>query len=117
MDERVKFIARLLDGEAMSRLCEEFSISRKTGYKILKRYRDCGVEGLTDRSRRPYRHANQLPLQIETLIVRLKKEKPTWGAPKRPGVRRRSGSASPGSIRTCTSRRSPPCMRFSTAMA
>ena len=82
MDERVKFIARMLDGEAMSRLCEEFSISRKTGYNILKRYRDCGVEGLTDRSRRPYRHANQLPLQIETLIVRLKREKPAWGAPK-----------------------------------
>lgn len=82
MDERVKFIAWLLAGEAMSRLCEEFSISRKTGYKILKRYRDCGVEGLTDRSRRPYRHANQLTAQIETLIVRLKKEKPAWDAPK-----------------------------------
>ena len=82
MDERVKFIARLLDGEAMSGLCEEFAISRKTGYKILKRYRDCGVEGLTDRSRRPYRHANQLPVQVETLIVRLKREKPAWGAPK-----------------------------------
>ena len=36
MDERVKFIARLLDGETMSGLCEEFSISRKTGYKILE---------------------------------------------------------------------------------
>jgi len=48
----------------------------KTGYKIHERYRDCGVEGLTDRSRRPYRHANQLPFQIETLIVRLKREKP-----------------------------------------
>ncbi len=82
MDERVKFIARLLDGETMSGLCEEFSISRKTGYKILQRYRDCGVEGLTDRSRRPYRHANQLPLQVETLIVRLKRERPAWGAPK-----------------------------------
>ena len=82
MDERVKFIARLLDGEAMAGLCEEFAISRKTGYKILKRYRDCGVEGLTDRSRRPYRHANQLPVQVETLIVRLKREKPAWGAPK-----------------------------------
>jgi putative transposase len=82
MDERVKFIARVLDGETMSRLCDEFAISRKTGYKILKRYRDCGVEGLTDRSRRPYRHANQLPLQIETLIVRLKRERPSWGAPK-----------------------------------
>jgi len=82
MDERVKFIARLLDGETMSGLCEEFGISRKTGYKIRERYRDCGVEGLTDRSRRPYRHANQLPFQIETLIVRLKRERPAWGAPK-----------------------------------
>ena len=82
MDERVKFIARLLDGETMSGLCREFGISRKTGYKILERYRDCGVEGLTDRSRRPYRHANQLPFQIETLIVRLKRERPAWGAPK-----------------------------------
>jgi putative transposase len=29
-----------------------------------------------------YRHANQLPAQIETLIVRLKQDKPSWGAPK-----------------------------------
>jgi putative transposase len=41
-----------------------------------------GLEGLTDRSRRPYRHANQLPLQVETLIVRLKRERPSYGAPK-----------------------------------
>ena len=82
MDERVKFIARLLDGETMSALCREFGISRKTGYKIQERYRDCGVEGLSDRSRRPYRHANQLPFQVETLIVRLKRERPAWGAPK-----------------------------------
>ena len=82
MDERVKFVARLLDGETMSALCREFGISRKTGYKIQERYRDCGVEGLSDRSRRPYRHANQLPFQVETLIVRLKRDRPAWGAPK-----------------------------------
>src|ERR1700733_5234088 len=82
MDERLKFIARLLDGEPMAVLCREFGISRKTGYKILTRYNEIGLEGLTDRSRRPYRHANQLPIQIETLIVRLKQDKPSWGAPK-----------------------------------
>jgi len=83
MDERLKFIAGLLDGEKMAVLCRRFGISRKTGYKILERYNSCGVEGLTDRSRRPYRHANQLPLQIETLIVRSKQERPHWGGPKR----------------------------------
>jgi putative transposase len=82
MEERLRFVARLLEGESMSQLCEEFGISRKTGYKILHRYRECGVEGLTDRARRPYRHANQLPIQVETLIVRLKREKPACGAPK-----------------------------------
>ena len=82
MDERLKFIARLLDGEKMAAVCRDFSISRKTGYKILKRYNEVGLEGLTDRSRRPYRHANQLPVQIETLIVRCKQDKLHWGAPK-----------------------------------
>jgi len=82
MDERVRFVARLLDGEKMAPLCRAFGISRKTGYKIFSRYKEMGIEGLTDRSRRPYRHANQLPFQIETLIVSLKKEQPSWGAPK-----------------------------------
>jgi putative transposase len=82
MDERLKFVARLLDGEKMVVLCREFGISRKTGYKLINRYNDSGLEGLTDRSRRPYRHANQLPFQIEKLIVRAKKDKPHWGAPK-----------------------------------
>ena len=82
MDERLRFVARLLDGEKMAVLCREFDISRKTGYKIFQRYKDCGLEGLTDRSRRPYRQANQLPFQIEKLIVQLKRERPSWGAPK-----------------------------------
>lgn len=82
MDERLRFVARLLDGEKMAVLCREFEISRKTGYKIFGRYKDCGVEGLTDRSRRPYRHARQLPFQIEKAIIQLKQEHPTWGAPK-----------------------------------
>ena len=90
VDERLRFIARLLDGEKMAGLCAEFGISRKTGYKIYKRYKGCGIEGLTDRSRRSQRHANHLPMAIETLIVRLKKDYPTWGAPKiRERLRRR----------------------------
>ena len=82
MDERLRFVARLLDGEGMSEVCREFGISRKTGYKIFKGYREHGLEALTDRSRRPVRYANQLPPQIEQLIVRCKRDKPHWGARK-----------------------------------
>ena len=49
MDERLKFIARLLDGEKMAVACRAFGISRKTGYKILTRYNEIGLDGLTDR--------------------------------------------------------------------
>ena len=82
MDERTRFVGRLLDGEGMSDVCRAFGISRKTGYKIWGRYRQEGLEALTDRSRRPVRYANQLPEQIERLIVESKKDKPHWGARK-----------------------------------
>ena len=82
MEERLRFVARLLDGEAMTDVCRDFGVSRKTGYKIFDRYKEHGLEALSDRSRRPVRYANQLPQQVETLIVRLKSEKPHWGARK-----------------------------------
>ena len=82
MDERLRFVARVLEGEAMSDVCREFGISRKTGYKLLKRYRDEGPVALCDRSRRPVRYANQLPYQVERLIIECKKDKPHWGARK-----------------------------------
>ena len=82
MDERLRFVARLLDGEAMTEVCRAFGISRKTGYKIFDRYKEHGLEALSDRSRRPVRYANQLPAQIENLIVTAKRDKPHWGARK-----------------------------------
>jgi transposase len=82
MEERRRFVARLLDGESMSDVCREFGISRKTGYKIFNRYRQEGLDALCDRSRRPVRYANQLPEQVERLIVEFKRDKPHWGARK-----------------------------------
>ena len=101
MDERLRFVARLLEGEKMAVLCREFDISRKTGYKIYQRYKDLGLDGLTDRSRRPYRHANKLPVQVETLIVQLRREHPSWGAPKiREKLRRRHDDVQTPAIST-----------------
>ena len=51
----------------MASLCREFGISRKTGYKIVDRYEECELEGLTDRAR--------LPAQVEAAIVAAKREK------------------------------------------
>jgi transposase-like protein len=112
MEERLRFVARLLDGESMSEVCREFGISRKTGYKIFNRYKEMGLDALTDRSRRPVRYANQLPDQVERLIVSLKR------GPSPIGARARSASSSSaGSPATCGCRPGAPSMRCSTATA
>jgi len=82
MDERIRFVSRLLEGETMSSLCLEFGISRKTGHKVYNRYKECGADAFCDRSRRPQRYGNQLSNQIEKLILEIKKDKASWGAPK-----------------------------------
>jgi transposase InsO family protein len=97
MDERMRFVVRLKDGETMASLCREFGISRKTGYKIFGRYQQCGLEGLSDRVRRPFRYANQLPDQVEAAIVSAKREKPHWGARK---IRERLLRRLPHAIKT-----------------
>jgi transposase len=48
MDERLRFLARVLDGEPMTEVCRDFGISRKTGYKIFDRYKERGLEALSD---------------------------------------------------------------------
>jgi hypothetical protein len=78
MDERMRFVIRLKDGESMAFLCREFSISKKTGYKIFERHEECGLEGLSDRTRRLFRYANQPLEQLEAAIVAAKREKPNW---------------------------------------
>ena len=62
MDEKMKFIARLLHGDKMAELCREFGISRKTGYKFWDRYKDIGLQGLTDRAKREAGHEVKLKM-------------------------------------------------------
>ena len=82
-------------GHDLTDLCREFGISRKTRYKIFDRYKEHGLAALSDRSARGLR-ANQLPGQVDSLIVSLKRNKPHWGARKiRELLRRRL----PGDLR------------------
>jgi transposase len=53
MDERLRSVARILEGEPMTDVCRAFGISRKTGYKLFARYKEDGPVALADRSRRP----------------------------------------------------------------
>jgi putative transposase len=82
MDEKLKFIARYLEGEKLAPLCREFGITRPTGYKLIERYKMMGQCALVEQKRTPNRYANQLPIAVEAMILDLKREYPNWGAPK-----------------------------------
>ncbi|MCM8769879.1 MAG: hypothetical protein NC911_09505 [Candidatus Omnitrophica bacterium] len=43
MDERIKFIGRLLSGEKMAQLCREFGILRVTRHKLWNGYKGDGT--------------------------------------------------------------------------
>lgn len=83
VDERLKFVAAAKSGRhSMTELCADFGISRKTGYKILRRYEEEGPRSLLDRSRAPHRHPNQTPPEMEAAILRVRKAHPSWGSKK-----------------------------------
>lgn len=83
MDERLRFVAGCLaEEETMSALCEEFGISRKTGYKWLERYRSNGVAGLCDLPRAPHFHGRATALDVVERIVAEKEAHPLWGPKK-----------------------------------
>jgi transposase len=83
MDERVKFVAEVLKGERkITDLCEHYGISRKTGYKWIKRYEEAGPVGLEDLGRRPLSCAHATPDVIVKQILELRYKHPTWGARK-----------------------------------
>jgi transposase InsO family protein len=58
----------------VSRFCREQQISRQTYYKWRARYVEEGIDGLQDRSRRPATSPLATPIELEELIVRLRKQ-------------------------------------------
>jgi transposase len=67
---------------SMTELCQRFQISRKTGYKWVRRFRTEGAAGLTDRSRRPHRIHYQVPEPTRQYLLAERQRHPAWGARK-----------------------------------
>ena len=82
MSRRLEFVVLATQaGLALSELCRRFGVSRKTGYKWLRRYQSGGKEALADRSRRPRRSPRQIAPAVAEAVIALRKET-TWGGRK-----------------------------------
>jgi len=81
--QRAEFVVQAQDPAInFSQLCQEYEISRPTGYLWLQRYREQGVVGLQDRNRRPRESPTRTKSAVEQLIASLRRERPDWGARK-----------------------------------
>jgi transposase InsO family protein len=97
-EQRVEFVVRALHGsQPLSELCQEFGISRPTGYLWLARYRQGGVAAIEERSRRPHRSPTQTAPELEARIIALRMVYPDWGARKLAVLLARQGIMLPSS--------------------
>jgi transposase InsO family protein len=60
--------------ENVSAYCRDHQISRQTFYKYRCRFRDEGLEGLQERSRRPHHSPGQTPAAVEEAVLRKRKQ-------------------------------------------
>jgi len=94
----MEMIVRLGHGEKLTDLCREYGISRKTGKKFKKRFKERGVTGLEDQSRAPRVIPHKTPPEIVELLVAERMQHPTWGPRKiRETLRRGLGRPFPAS--------------------
>src|SRR6478736_629393 len=82
VDLRMEIMVRLGQGEKLSDLCREYGISRKTGEKFKKRFRERGPVGLTDQSRAPKRIPHKTPSELVEVLLAERRLHPTWGPRK-----------------------------------
>jgi transposase InsO family protein len=82
-EQRVSFVVLAERREKpLTSLCQEFGISRPTGYLWLSRFREGGVSAIAERSRRPGRSPERTAPEIEAQVVTLRQRYPDWGARK-----------------------------------
>jgi transposase InsO family protein len=92
MSLRQEFVRAAVRGEVpLSLLCRQFGISRKTGYKWLRRFREEGEAALQDRSRRPHTSPNRTLMSAEQRVVQVRQEHPAWGGRKLHAFLQREG--------------------------
>src|SRR5688500_10316493 len=83
MSQRLDFVELAqVERTNVALLCRRFGISRKTGYKWLRRYQVSGQAGLADHSRRPKATPKRTPAAVESQVVELRQKHRTWGGRK-----------------------------------
>jgi putative transposase len=83
VDQRMRFVMMLEEQEeTFAAVCRRFGVSRKTGYKWVRRYVTEGVAGLVERSRSPHGHPQAMVPAIAARCLAVRRAHPSWGPVK-----------------------------------
>jgi transposase InsO family protein len=83
VSQKLNFVQSFLEENiSFVQLCRNFQISRKTGYSIIKRYKDQGPQGLQPQSKVPHYSPEKTSEKMEEKIIEARIKHPTWGAKK-----------------------------------
>lgn len=83
MSSRLEFVTlATAQGANIRALCRSFGISPQTAYKLLGRFKEQGLEGLQERSRKPHSSPRRSSAELESLILDLNEKYPCWGPRK-----------------------------------
>ena len=97
-EQRVRFVVAASRREkTFGVLCQEFEVSRPTGYLWLRRYQEQGLAGIAERSRRPHVSPRRTGGEWEQQVVELRQRYPDWGARKLQVLLRQAGVRLPAS--------------------
>lgn len=89
MSLKIDFVERAQKGENLSKLCREFGISRTTGHKWVRRFREQGYAGLEEESRRPKSAPLATAEDLVMAVLEARGKHPGWGPKKLEVVLRR----------------------------
>jgi len=100
MSLKMEFVERAAKGEPVAALCREFSVSRQTGHKWIKRFSEHGYAGLEEQSRRPKSAPLATAEELVIATLQAREAHPRWGPIKlQQMLRRRFADQTPG-VRT-----------------
>jgi transposase InsO family protein len=78
-EQRYRGVLQVQAGVPAVEVADLFGVSRQAVHRWLARYRDSGLEGLADRSRRPHGHPEHTSAEVEAAICELRRAHPRWG--------------------------------------
>lgn len=100
MKVREEFVRLACANETnMAELCRRYGISRKTGYKWLKRFKEKGRDALADQSKKPNTSPSETPDHVISKIIKVREKHPRWGGLKIHAVLGREAIEPPPSAR------------------